>query len=58
MKFKIINNLAGGRYYVNAKLLELSDEDKEKFLKFGYPLIQIKLPTGKERPVKIMNCTK
>lgn len=53
MKFKIINKLVSGRYFVNAELSEFSEEDRAKAGKFGYPQIQIKLPNGKEQPVRI-----
>lgn len=53
MKFKIINNLSGGRYFVKAELSELSEEDQAKGSKFGFPQIVIKLPNGKEHPLRI-----
>ena len=54
MKFKIINNLSGGRYFVKAELTELDENDKVKASKFGYPQITIKLTNGKEHPVRIV----
>jgi hypothetical protein len=53
MKFKIINDLSAGRYFVKAELTELTDNDKEKAEKFGFPQITMKLPNGKEHPVRI-----
>jgi hypothetical protein len=53
MKFKIINDLSSGRYFVKAELTELTENDKEKAEKFGFPQITIKLINGKEAPVRI-----
>lgn len=53
MKFKIINNLSGGRYFVKVELSELIESDRIKASKFGFPTIIIKLPNGKEHPIRI-----
>lgn len=58
MKFKIINNLSKGRYFVNVELTELNNEDEYKASKFGFPQIEIKLPNGKEHPVRVNHLNK
>jgi len=54
MKFIIRRSLIGGRYYVKAELIELTETDKEKSSKFGFPLLQIKYSNGKDIPTRIV----
>jgi len=54
MKFIITKNLFSGRYYVKVEITELTELDQEKAKKFGFPAIQIKAPTGKDVPIKLI----
>lgn len=53
MQFKINKILSGGRYYVDVKLMEFSEDDLQKVKKFGYPTLEIKNPNGTMVPKKI-----
>jgi DNA primase catalytic subunit len=41
MKLSINQEIRGGRYYVQISVLELSDDERERILKFGAPMISI-----------------
>lgn len=53
MKFRIIKNLSNGRYFVNAELATISDDEIQKASKFGFPSMIIKATNGKNVPIRI-----
>jgi hypothetical protein len=46
LKFKLIRELANGKYYCYVSLLEFSEQDKKKANKFGVPNLEVLLQNG------------
>jgi hypothetical protein len=53
MQFKIKKELNGGRFYVRLELATVTETDKAKAEKFGWPSITVSMKDGREATVQI-----